>query len=257
MKPPVYFILFLVTSTFFSYSQTNENSELYKTLKANDSLLFERSFNKCETQYLELLIAEDFEFYHDISGVDNSKKQFITTMKKGICNPNNTTKSRRELVEGSLEVFPLKNNGQLYGALQNGVHKFFETTNGKEVAGSIARFSHLWVLENEKWVLKRVISFDHKMQHKDKIIELPQNTLETYTGKYIADVTGEVFVSKITNGLHIKAGPMEADIYPITQTLFSHKKASLTFEFIINTNDNSSKMVVRENEKIVEEAIKQ
>ena len=84
-------------------------------------------------------------------------------MQNGICNPNNVTTSRRELVDSSLDVFPLYNNGQLYGALQNGVHKFYETTNGKEVAGSIAKFSHLWILEDGTWHLKRVISYDHTM----------------------------------------------------------------------------------------------
>ena len=145
-------------------AQVATDSEVYKTLKANDSLIFERSFNNCETQYLEQLIAKDFEFYHDIGGIMNSKEQFIQTMNEGICNPNNATKSSRELVKGSLEVFLLKNNGQIYGALQNGTHKFFETTNGNKVAGSIAKFSHLWVIKDEKWTLKRVISFDHKMQ---------------------------------------------------------------------------------------------
>lgn len=139
----------------------SEPSEVYSILKAKDSLLFERSFNRCETDYLNMLIAEDFEFYHDQSGATNSKADFIAIMESGICNPNNPTKSRRALV-GLLEVFPLYENGTLYGALQNGTHSFFETTNGVERKGSIAKFSHLWILENNEWKLKRVISFDHE-----------------------------------------------------------------------------------------------
>lgn len=159
--------IFIVLCVFWILTNLNAqvaiNSEVYKTLKTNDSLIFERTFNKCETQYLDQLIADDFEFYHDISGLINSKETFIQSIKDGLCNPNNATKSTRELVEGSLEVFILKNNGQVYGALQNGIHKFFETTNDKKVAGSIAKFSHLWIIEDEKWLLKRVISFDHNM----------------------------------------------------------------------------------------------
>lgn len=154
--------IMLVVSTLSIHGQTTF-SEVYETLKANDSLLFDRAFNNCETHYLEQLISENFEFYHDQSGVINSKSDFINVMKTGICNPNNTTKSRRELV-GKLEVFALYNNGTLYGALQNGTHKFFENTQGKEVAGSIAKFSHLWILEHKTWTLKRVISFDHQTQ---------------------------------------------------------------------------------------------
>ena len=89
---------------------------------------------------------------------------FIQTIKDGVCKSGSSTKSTRELVEGSLEVFLLKNNGNIYGALQNGIHKFYETTNDNKVAGSTAKFSHLWLIENGKWVLKRVFSYDHQMK---------------------------------------------------------------------------------------------
>ena len=164
MKPSIYVLVFFFGIVPSLTAQVDTNSEVYKVLKANDSLLFECAFNKCELQYLDQLIAEDLEFYHDIGGVQNSKEEFVQDMKNGICNPNNKTTSRRELVEGSLKIFPLKDNGELYGALQNGSHKFFEITDGKEVAGSLAKFSHLWIIDDGKWILKRVISFDHKMQ---------------------------------------------------------------------------------------------
>lgn len=154
-------ICFSLLFGILSAQGQSQSSEVYAILKAKDSVLFERSFNLCETYHLNTLISEDFEFYHDKSGVTNSKADFIKIMETGICNPNNPTTSRRELV-GSLEVFPLYDNGTLYGALQNGTHRFFETTNGKEIKGSIAKFSHLWILENNTWKLKRVISFDHK-----------------------------------------------------------------------------------------------
>ncbi|WP_298898906.1 nuclear transport factor 2 family protein [uncultured Psychroserpens sp.] len=240
-------------------TQVDEHKEIFNTLKANDSLIFERSFNKCETHYLEQLIAEDFEFYHDIGGLETSKEAFIKSMKNGICNPNNKTKSRRELVEGSLEVFLLKDNGNVYGALQKGVHKFFETTNGKEVAGSVAKFSHLWVLKNEKWVLKRVISYDHKMQQQPIVdgVEVSNELLDTYIGQYQAKETGLVVISRTEKGLHINAGQMSADIYAKSPSLFAHKQAPLTFEFVSDSQGKITKFIVRENDNIVEEAIKQ
>lgn len=158
-------LLFVVSNVITA--QVSENSELFKTLKSKDSLLFERSFNHCETDWLENLISEDFEFYHDISGVNNSKQEFIDVMKQGICNPENQSKARRELIKGSLQIFPLKNNGVLYGAIQTGKHRFFESYKGNpEVAGSIAQFTHLWILLNNKWYLKRVLSYDHQMPNK-------------------------------------------------------------------------------------------
>lgn len=150
-------------------AQVNKESELFKTLKANDSLLFDVSFNKCQLNAIDNILANDLEFYHDQGGITNSKSQFMEIMKTGICNPTNKTKSRRELVDNSLEVFPLYHNGILYGALQNGAHKFFESYNGApETAGSIARFSHLWLKENNQWILKRVISYDHRSQNENK-----------------------------------------------------------------------------------------
>lgn len=155
----VLFILFGSTTI----AQVDQNSELYITLKANDSLLFDRAFNYCESFRLENLLSENFEFYHDQGGFENSKEGFLQTMKNGICNPNNTTKSRRELTKNSLEVYPLYQNGNLYAAIQKGVHRFYETPLGKqEQPGSEAKFTHLWILEEDQWRLRRVLSYDHQ-----------------------------------------------------------------------------------------------
>jgi hypothetical protein len=160
MKRSIIYIFSLLFS--LGYAQVDTNSDLFKTLKVKDSLLFDRAFNYCEGHYLEQLISEDFEFYHDQSGLIESKEHFLNIMKDGICNPNNETKSRRELVEGSLEVFPLYNNGTLYAALQKGTHRFFEKRSGlTEQPGSTALFSHLWKLENNQWKLIRVLSYNH------------------------------------------------------------------------------------------------
>ena len=71
--------------------------------------------------------------------------------------------ARRELVDESLEVFPLRDNGVLYGAIQRGIHRFFATEEGEpERETSVARFTHLWLLVDGEWKLKRVLSFDHR-----------------------------------------------------------------------------------------------
>ena len=98
----------------------------------------------------ENLMSDDLEFYHDKSGITNSISEFINVMETGICNPSNTFKARRELIKGSLEVYPLYNNGVLYGAVQTGEHRFFEKNMNQpekpEKAGSTAKFIHLWIL---------------------------------------------------------------------------------------------------------------
>ncbi len=161
----------IIISLFFlgfvcTYAQIDRSSDLYKTLKSKDSLLFTIGFNTCDMKPFETLTSEDFEFYHDKSGVTSSKSDFILSIKNGLCK-SKTYQSRRELVEHSLEVFPLKDKDVIYGALQKGVHHFYEKMeNKKETYGSTAKFTHLWIIENNEWKIKRVFSYDHKVNKK-------------------------------------------------------------------------------------------
>ncbi|PKA83834.1 uncharacterized protein DUF4440 [Ulvibacter sp. MAR_2010_11] len=152
------FILLLSASLI---AQVEETSELFKTLKSKDSLLFDIGFNTCDLSQFEVLVTDDLEFYHDLGGILKSKEAFLEITKNGICKEDDYV-SRRELLEGSLKVFPLYNNGVLYGAIQIGEHRFFEKPKGKpETKGSTAKFTHLWLFINEEWLLSRILSFDH------------------------------------------------------------------------------------------------
>ncbi|MCO6477618.1 MAG: nuclear transport factor 2 family protein [Phaeodactylibacter sp.] len=151
------FCLFLAG---FLFAQAEEDSELFQTLRVKDSLLFNASFNTCDISRLQALVSEDMEFYHDQSGVTTSKADFIAGTENGLCKL--PYKARRELVPGSLRVFPMKDNGQLYGALQTGEHRFYAKYPDKEeVLTSTAKFTHLWLLEEGEWRLARVLSYDH------------------------------------------------------------------------------------------------
>lgn len=158
----IFLMLLCISSSLFG--QVSKTSELYKTLKQNDSLLFEVGFNHCDLAPFERLLSVDLEFYHDQGGILNSKAEFIETLKNGICKSDDFV-ARRVLLENTLEVYPLYNNGVIYGAIQQGSHQFFEKPNGRpETKGSIAMFTHLWLLENEQWLLKRILSYDHRMK---------------------------------------------------------------------------------------------
>ena len=163
LKTWIFAIGFL--SSIIANSQISKDSELYKTLKKNDSLIFDSAFNECKSEDMVHLIMEDFEFYHDTGGVTNGKEEFLRTTKQNICgNPN--VRPYRELVKGSLEVYTLKKNGVLYGAIQKGDHNFYLKENGEVRPTVTAKFTHLWILENKKWMLKRVLSYDHQpLQH--------------------------------------------------------------------------------------------
>jgi len=160
MKLTLFALLFFFTPIGL-YSQVAVSSDLFRMLKLQDSLLFEVGFNTCDITQFEKLISVDFEFYHDKSGITSSKADFITGIRDGLCKMD--YKARRELVANSLEVYPLENNGVLYGAIQTGNHRFYALENDKpEYLTSVARFTHVWLLENGQWKLSRGLSYDHR-----------------------------------------------------------------------------------------------
>ncbi len=156
----------LLTIIFLSiYSiataQVGEHAELFEVLKLKDSLLFELGFNQCDLVYLESSISDELTFYHDQSGVQD-KVAFLENTKKYICS-DSPQKPIRQLENTSLEVFPLYDNGVIYGAIQKGIHYFYLREDGKEdVLTSVAKFTHVWTLQNENWILSEVLSYDHQ-----------------------------------------------------------------------------------------------
>lgn len=143
-------------------AQVATNSELFQTLKKHDSLLFEAGFNNCEISAFEHFIAQDLEFYHDQGGLTTNKEDFLKNVRNNICS-SPTKKPIRKLDLESLQVFPLYSNGKLYGAIQKGRHDFFIREPGKELyQTSTALFTHVWLLKDDKWILKRVLSYDHR-----------------------------------------------------------------------------------------------
>ena len=122
-----------------------ESKALYDTIVRMDST-WEDSYNNCKMDVQERIISDDLEFYHDRGGVMTSKKLLIEALKNNICD-----KVTRELLKGSIEVYPINN----YGAVEMGYHRFH---NKKENSTSrYARFVHIWHNENGQWKIKRVV----------------------------------------------------------------------------------------------------
>ncbi|MEZ4875342.1 MAG: serine hydrolase [Flavobacteriaceae bacterium] len=154
-------LLTLIFFAPFAKGQVSEDSALFKTLKAEDSLLFEESFNKCNFEVLEQIAHPDLQFLHDQNGTQ-SRDDFFKAVQESICS-NPDVKPIRKLVEGSLVVYPLKNEGKLYGAIQMGMHEFYIAEPNKELRFTAnGKFIHTWLLENGEWKLFRVLSYDHQ-----------------------------------------------------------------------------------------------
>lgn len=156
------FLLLILFTALPAFAQVPKDSELFRALKKNDSLLFDAGFNNCKISAFEHLVSQDLEFYHDQGGLTTNKEDFLTNVRNNICSSPDK-KPIRKLDAESLQVFPLYSNGKLYGALQKGRHDFFIKEPGKELyQTSTALFTHVWLLENGEWILKRVLSYDHQ-----------------------------------------------------------------------------------------------
>lgn len=142
-------------------AQVRTDSELFLQLKNADSLLFELGFNQCDTAVLQQLMHKDLEFLHDQGGIQD-RDAFFKAHRENICgNPDN--KPIRKRVEGSLMVYPMFDNGKLYGAIQMGTHEFYLAEPGKPLKPTgKAKFIHTWLLVDGQWQLYRVISYDHQ-----------------------------------------------------------------------------------------------
>lgn len=134
-----------------STKQLPESENLYNEIAHMDSVLF-NAFNSRDLEKLKTLFTDDLEFYHDIGGLTNYAQNMESF--KNLAAQNNDLK--RELISGSLEVYPVKE----YGAMQIGVHRFCHTENGKLDCGTF-KFVHIWRKVNSEWKISRVVSYDH------------------------------------------------------------------------------------------------
>ncbi|MBP8157769.1 MAG: nuclear transport factor 2 family protein [Flavobacterium sp.] len=165
MHKKLIFTLILLALTFITNAQEAKTSELFLTLKKVDSTFFERGFNQCDLDFIDKLIHKDLMFYHDKSGIQD-RKTFFENTKKYLCSDPNKKPIRKVIAE-SLEVFPMYNNGVLYGAIQSGVHDFYiREPNKEDVITGTAKFTHLYLLLDGKWILREVFSFDHGAKTK-------------------------------------------------------------------------------------------
>jgi len=132
-----------------------EQAALLRTVSALDAQLF-AAYNSCDLEKLGALVAADLEIYHDKTGLSRGREPFLAAIKNNICG-----KVHRDLVPGTLEVYPLAH----YGALEMGTHVFCDprqVSRCDPAKSGIARFVMLWQQTGEGWQLTRVVSYDHR-----------------------------------------------------------------------------------------------
>jgi Domain of unknown function (DUF4440) len=161
------FILFLGSMTAFAQ---NGQSKLFETMQALDTQLFDAA-NHCDYEKLTAMVDEHLEFYHDQGGLTLGRQAFLDSIRNNTCGI-----MIRELVAGTLQVYPIKD----YGAIELGVHSFHHPGHEKEFPGSRqlgmtrfldpgasewpvgeAKFLHIWQMKDNTWRLTRVVSYGH------------------------------------------------------------------------------------------------
>jgi hypothetical protein len=130
---------------------TMADQSLHVEIARMDSLLF-AAFNAGDLTRLKTFFRADLEFYQDTEGLEN----YAQTMKDFQKMFRQPSRIRRELVRGSLEVYPIKN----YGAIEVGSHRFCHEEKGRTKCGTF-KFLHVWRKAGKTWRLSRIVSYAH------------------------------------------------------------------------------------------------
>ena len=137
-----------------SFNHSLVSKDLFDTISHLDAVFF-NAFNTRNFDRLKTLLSDDLEFYHDLGGVTNFD-QNLEAFKKTF---ESDRRVRRELVETSLEVYPIKD----YGAVETGIHRFYATEKGQpEKLSSEAKFVQVWHKKDGAWKISRIISYGHQ-----------------------------------------------------------------------------------------------
>lgn len=131
---------------------TPVDTALYDTIIYQDSILFD-AFNSRNFELFKKFFDTTLEIYQDNTGLRNYDQSMEAF--KGLFKMNYVL--NRQLVKGSVEIYPIKD----YGAIETGRHTFCHTENGKQDCGTF-KFIHIWQRQNGRWKITKIITYDHK-----------------------------------------------------------------------------------------------
>ena len=124
-----------------------DSQELHDKIVELDSIFF-HAYNTCDLDKQAAMYADSIEFYHDRGGLSTSKKEIMASIKNNICG-----KVTRELIKGSVEVYPIKG----YGAVEMGWHRFHNNQE-PNAPSKPGKFIIIWKQTGEQWQISRVVS---------------------------------------------------------------------------------------------------
>ena len=248
--------LLLICSFFNAALAQTEEQKLTNTILQKDSL-FWAAFNSCDTITQRQFFTPDVEFYHDKGGLTIGIDNVMENTKRNLCS-NNAFRLRREVVAGTVKVYPLTKSDIIYGAIISGEHIFYVLEKDKPARlDGHAMFTHVWLLKDKSWKMARVLSYGHQPALENlnkKETTLPAKVIGQWAGTYQGPQTGTITVQPQQNGLVLLIKDKKFVLFPEAENLFFSKERDLTFEFIKNEKNKVAKMIVREHGAITEEA---
>ncbi len=218
---------------------------------------FWQAYNTCDVPAFARFFTEKVEFYHDKGGPTFGRDTLLASVKTGLCgNPH--SRIRREAVDGSVKLFLLRNQGAVYGAVLTGEHYFYVRQDDKpEFRDGLAKFTHLWLMEDGAWRMARALSYDHgpaPYVSARTVLSVPESALDACVGNYRGPHSGAVAMTRAGATLVLTAGGHTMTLYPESASVFFAKERDLTFEFVRDAKGAVVTMRVRENGSVVEEA---
>jgi ketosteroid isomerase-like protein len=153
-----FYVLFLIISLVACKKEVSNNheylteyivadKELFAEITAMDKEFFD-AYNDCDLEKQALIYSDNIEFFHDKGGLMTSKEEILKATEMNICG-----KVTRELIQGTVEVYPINN----YGAVQIGFHKFFNNQE-PNAESKPSKFIAVWSKNSGEWKMEKVIS---------------------------------------------------------------------------------------------------
>lgn len=256
------FTTILVFCAWNSFAQSDiekaENQKLTDTILHLDSL-FWKTYNECDIQNNGKYLADNVQFFHDKGGITTGRENLVNSIKNGLCsNPNYHL--RREAVEGSVQVFPLRNKGAIYGAIILGEHYFYVKEGNKtEFRDGLAKFNQLWQLQNGEWKMTYIQSYDHKPAPflvKTKELNLSSEQIAAYEGKFSSPKFGEFSFKPNENTFLLEGKGFKATLFPKNESTFFMKERDLQFEFVKDATGKFNKIKIYEKGVVVDELVR-
>ena len=207
------------------------------------------AFNACDDAAMARYLAEDVEFYHDMTGLTRSREAVVDSMMKGPCGTPDL-RMRRQIAAGA-KFDPVPG----YGGVLSGDHDFYATHGaGRETLATRARFVAVWRRDPDGWRMTRILSLAHvpvAYQPPAPSVVLTPVQLARYVGRYRTPASGDIEVRLDQDVLVLSSGNMRVTLAADSPGHFFALERNLAFDFAGPAPEMATTIDVRENGAVV------